>query len=76
MKRVYPREIAKQTLIYNAISVILVHNHPSGEPSPSREDVKLTQQIEKVLLLIDVKVLDHFIVAKHEIVSMKDLGMI
>lgn len=73
---VYPREIAKQALCYNAISVILVHNHPSGEPSPSREDVKLTQQIEQVLSLIDVKVLDHFIVAKHRIVSMKEQGVI
>lgn len=73
---VYPREIAKQVICYNAISVILVHNHPSGEPLPSKEDVKLTQQIESVLSLIDVKVLDHFIVAKHKIVSMKELGII
>lgn len=73
---VYPREIAKQVICYNAISVILVHNHPSGEPLPSKEDVKLTQQIESVLSLIDVKVLDHFIVAKHKIVSMKENGNI
>lgn len=73
---VYPREIAKQVICYNAISVILVHNHPSGEALPSKEDVKLTQQIERVLSLIDVKVLDHFIVAKQKIVSMKELGII
>ena len=73
---VYPREIAKQVICYNAISVILVHNHPSGEALPSKEDVKLTQQIESVLSLIDVKVLDHFIVAKQKIVSMKELGII
>lgn len=56
--------------------MILVHNHPSGETAPSQEDIKLTKQIEQVLSLIDVRVLDHFIVAKHTIVSMKDLGRI
>ncbi|WP_392552944.1 DNA repair protein RadC [Orbus wheelerorum] len=73
---VYPREIAKQVLCYNAVSVILVHNHPSGESSPSPADINLTQKIEQALSLIDVQVLDHFIVAKHEIVSMKKLGLI
>lgn len=73
---VYPREIAKQTLIYNAISVILVHNHPSGECKPSQQDIRLTQKIEQVLSLIDVSVLDHLIVAKHKSVSMKEFNLI
>lgn len=76
MKRVYPREIAKQTLIYNAISVILVHNHPSGECKPSQQDIRLTKKIEQVLSLIDVSVLDHLIIAKHKSVSMKEFNLI
>lgn len=71
---VYPREIAKQTLIYNATSVILVHNHPSGECKPSQQDIQLTHKIEQVLSLIDVTVLDHFIVAKHNFLSLKENG--
>lgn len=73
---VYPREIAKQTLIYNAISVILVHNHPSGECKPSQQDIRLTKKIEQVLSLIDVSVLDHLIIAKHKSVSMKEFNLI
>lgn len=73
---VYPREIAKQVLCHNATSVILVHNHPSGESKPSTADIQLTRQIEQVLSLIDVKVLDHFIIAKDRAVSMKELGVI
>lgn len=73
---VYPREIVKQVLKYNAASVILVHNHPSGEPNPSKADIKLTQKVEKVLSLIDVRVLDHFIIAKSRAVSMKEGGII
>lgn len=72
----YPREIAKQTLIYNAISVILVHNHPSGECKPSQQDIRLTKKIEQVLSLIDVSVLDHLIIAKHKSVSMKEFNLI
>lgn len=73
---VYPREIARQVLIYNAAKVILLHNHPSGDLTPSREDIKLTLQIEQALALIEVTVLDHFIVAKHKILSMKEHGSI
>lgn len=73
---VYPREIAKQVLYQNATSVILVHNHPSGESKPSTADIQLTRQIEQVLSLIDVKVLDHFIIAKDRAVSMKEQGVI
>lgn len=73
---VYPREIVKQVLRYNAASIMLVHNHPSGEPTPSRDDIKLTQQIETILSLVNVEVLDHFIIAKNRAVSMKEVGVI
>lgn len=71
---VYPREIAKQTLIYNAVSVILVHNHPSGECKPSQQDILLTKKIEQILALIDVNILDHFIVSNHNYLSLKEHG--
>lgn len=61
---VYPREIAKLTLQFNAAAVILFHNHPSGIPTPSQSDISLTQKIKEVLTLIDVRTLDHVVVGR------------
>ncbi len=60
---VYPREIVKTALAYNAAAVIFAHNHPSGVAEPSRADDLLTRQLKQALELVDVRVLDHFIVA-------------
>ncbi|WP_051295421.1 JAB domain-containing protein [Azonexus hydrophilus] len=60
---VYPREIVKAALRHNAAACILAHNHPSGIPEPSRADELLTGSITRALALVDVRVLDHFIVA-------------
>jgi DNA repair protein RadC len=60
---VHPREIVKQALARNAAAVILAHNHPSGRPEPSSADVSLTKALKDALALVDVRVLDHFIVA-------------
>ncbi|WP_438696421.1 JAB domain-containing protein [Zoogloea oryzae] len=60
---VYPREVVKLALEANAAAVILVHNHPSGSLEPSTADVALTDTLKKALALVDVRVLDHFIVA-------------
>lgn len=60
---VYPREVVKSALQHNAGAVILAHNHPSGKPRPSKADLILTQELKKTLALVDVKLLDHFIVA-------------
>lgn len=60
---VYPREVVKTALARNAASVILAHNHPSGLAEPSSADELLTQSLKKALALVDVKLLDHFIVA-------------
>jgi DNA repair protein RadC len=60
---VYPREVARAALMHNAVAVILAHNHPSGEALPSTADEHLTESLKKCLSLVDVKVLDHFIVA-------------
>lgn len=60
---VYPREIVKSALRHNAAGVILSHNHPSGVSEPSGADIALTKTLKDTLALIDVRVLDHFIVA-------------
>lgn len=60
---VYPREVVKLALEANAAAVILVHNHPSGSLEPSTADIALTDTLKKALALVDVRVLDHFIVA-------------
>ena len=60
---VYPREIVKSALAHNAAAVILAHNHPSGVAEPSRADEMLTQSLKSALALVDVRLLDHFIVA-------------
>lgn len=60
---VYPREVVKRALAHNAAGVILAHNHPSGLCEPSRADEALTQALKQTLALVEVKVLDHFVVA-------------
>ncbi|WP_428825429.1 RadC family protein [Azonexus sp. IMCC34842] len=60
---VYPREVVKTALSHNAAAVILAHNHPSGVADPSRADEMLTRVLKEALAMVDVKVLDHFIVA-------------
>ena len=73
---VYPREIVKSALKHNAAAVIFAHNHPSGVPEPSRADELLTQNLIKALNLIDVKILDHFVVAGASMVSFAEKGLI
>lgn len=72
---VYPREIVKQVLADNAAAVILVHNHPSGVAEPSQTDIRLTKDIKAALSLIDVAVLDHFIVADVLTLSLAERGL-
>ena len=75
---VYPREVVKRALTLNAAAVILAHNHPSGNVEPSRADEVLTQTLRASLALIDVRVLDHFIVAGNgnSILSMAERGLL
>ena len=73
---VYPREVVKVALLRNAAAIILAHNHPSGVPEPSRADELLTQSLKSALALIDVRVLDHFIVAGAETASFAERGLI
>lgn len=73
---VYPREIARAALGHNAASVVLAHNHPSGTTLPSRADEQLTQTLKAALQVLDVRVLDHFIVTNQDAVSMAELGLV
>lgn len=73
---VYPREIARAAIGHNAAAVILAHNHPSGVARPSRADEVLTQALKNALALIDVRVLDHFIVTGNGCASMAELGLV
>lgn len=63
---VYPRDLAKSALQYNAASVILAHNHPSGNSYPSCEDIHMTIRLQKTFSLIDIKVHDHFIIGSSD----------
>lgn len=73
---VYPREIVKAGLRMNAAAVIFAHNHPSGAPQPSQADELLTRNLKDALALVDMKVLDHFIVAGKRILSFSERGLI
>ncbi|WP_017431132.1 RadC family protein [Vreelandella jeotgali] len=71
---VYPREVAKRTLELNAGAVILAHNHPSGVSEPSDADRRITRKLQDALELLDVRVLDHFVVGDGEVTSFVERG--
>lgn len=73
---VYPRELARAALKHNAAACLLTHNHPSGNPTPSDADKALTRTLKSTLSLVDVRVLDHFIVAGGRVASMAELGLV
>ena len=73
---VYPREVVKRALHHNAAAVILAHNHPSGVAEPSQADQMLTVALKDALRLIDVRVLDHFVIAGNLAVSFAERGLL
>jgi DNA repair protein RadC len=73
---VYPREIARRCLELSAAAIILVHNHPSGDPTPSHEDVALTKRVAQTVDVLDVALVDHLIVARRGYVSFRENGLI
>jgi DNA repair protein RadC len=73
---VYPREVVKAALARNAAAVIFAHNHPSGVAEPSRADELLTQALKQALALVDIRTLDHFVVAGHRVVSFAERGLL
>lgn len=73
---VYPREVVKAALARNAAAMIFAHNHPSGVAEPSRADELLTQALKQALALVDVRTLDHFVVAGGRLVSFAERGLL
>lgn len=73
---VSPRTILRSALLLNASSVLLAHNHPSGDPTPSREDKQMTQSIKDACALLEIKMLDHIIIGKDAAWSMEGKGLI
>lgn len=73
---VYPREVVKRSLFHNAAAVIFAHNHPSGIAEPSRSDEALTAALKQALALVDVKVLDHFVVGAGVAMSFAERGLL
>ena len=73
---VYPREVVLRGLHHQAGAVVLAHNHPSGSVQPSRADESLTQTLKAALALVDIRVLDHVIVAPGQALSMAERGLL
>lgn len=73
---VYPREVVKRALALNASAIILVHNHPSGDPTPSRDDVEMTRQIIDAAKPLGITIHDHLVIGKGKHASFKSLGLI
>ncbi len=73
---VYPREVVKAALAHNAAGVILAHNHPSGVAEPSRADELLTASLKQALALVDIRTLDHFVIAGSRVVSFAERGLV
>lgn len=74
---VHPREVFEEAILHHASAIILIHNHPSGDPSPSREDINVTQRLVKAGKIMDIPVLDHVILGScGNYVSMKEKGLL
>lgn len=73
---VHPREVVKRALYFNAAAVILAHNHPSGDTTPSQADKTITQRLVKALQLVDIRVPDHLIVGGTQILSFAEHGLL
>ena len=73
---VHPREVFKPATLEAAASVVLLHNHPSGDPTPSREDVRLTRQLVECARLLDLRLNDHIVIGRGRYVSLAERGLI
>ena len=72
---VRPAEVIRPAVRENAPSIIVVHNHPSGDPTPSEEDVRVTRQLREAAQLMDIELVDHVIISRGRFVSMKEKGL-
>jgi DNA repair protein RadC len=73
---VHPREVVRAALRRNAAAVIVAHNHPSGVAEPSQADVRITERLRSALALVDVRLLDHFVVGDVDVTSLAERGLI
>ncbi|MEO1422887.1 MAG: DNA repair protein RadC [Pseudomonadota bacterium] len=73
---VYPREVAKRALELNASALILVHNHPSGDPTPSRSDIEVTEQVQSALAALGIVLHDHVVIGKEAETSFRSIGLL
>jgi DNA repair protein RadC len=73
---VHPREVFKDAIVHNAYSVVLAHNHPSGDPEPSEDDLTMTKRLTEAGKILGVEVLDHIIITKNGYFSFKDRGLL
>lgn len=73
---VHPRELFKRALLLNAVSIVIAHNHPSGDPAPSREDINITERIKECGHILGIELLDHIIVGDNKFLSLKERGLI
>ena len=71
---VHPREVFKPALLEPAVSIILLHNHPSGDPTPSREDLRLTRQLVECAKLLELHIHDHVVIGRGRFVSLAEQG--
>ena len=68
-------ELFREAVKHNAVSLILVHNHPSGDPTPSPEDIAVTREVVQAGKLLDIDVLDHLVIGRQRFVSLKERGL-
>lgn len=73
---VHPREVFKPAILANSAAIILAHNHPSGDPSPSKEDIAISSRLREVGELLGISVLDHVIIGDGNFISLKERGLI
>ena len=73
---IHPRDVFQRAILSNSASVILVHNHPSGDPAPSQEDIELTRRLVEAGKVMDIAVLDHIVIGDGGYASLKEKGLI
>jgi DNA repair protein RadC len=73
---VHPREVVKLALSINAAAVIVAHNHPSGNAEPSKSDIAITRSLKTALNLMEIRLLDHFVVGRGDVTSLADRGQL
>ena len=73
---VHPREVFKRALLNNASNIMVAHNHPSGDPNPSKEDIQITERLKEAGNLLGINLLDHIIVGDDKYISLKEKGVL